>query len=75
MEETDDSGDGAKNPRRVERSERRGALDQGSLGLPHSREIKLCLGDSAGTLEQDGILGVAGDFAREFVQQFRQCRG
>jgi hypothetical protein len=33
------------------------------------------LGDSAGTLEQDGILGVAGDFAREFVQQFRQCRG
>jgi hypothetical protein len=41
----------------------------------HTREIKLCLGDSAGTLEQDGILGVAGDFAREFVQQFRQCRG
>jgi hypothetical protein len=45
IKETDDSGDGAKNPRRVECSERRGAFDQGNLGLPHSREIKLCLSE------------------------------
>jgi hypothetical protein len=75
IKETDDSDDGAKKPRWIERSERRGALDQGNLGLPHSREIKLCLGDSAGALEDDCILGVAGDFADEVVQLFRRCRG
>jgi hypothetical protein len=73
VKETDDSGDGAKN-RRVERSERRGAFDQGNLGLPHSREIKLCLGDSTGALKYDCVLVIAGDFADELVQLFRRCR-
>src|SRR6266542_4965027 len=68
IKETDDSGDGARNRPWIERSERRGAFDQGNLGLPHSREIKLCLGDSAGALEQDWIVSVAGDFANELVQ-------
>ena len=48
-------------------SERRRALDQRNLGAPHSREVKLGLGESAGALKQDWILGVAGDFADELV--------
>ena len=61
--------------RRIEPSERRCALDQGNLGLPHSREIKLCLGDSAGALKYDCVLGIAGDFADELVQLFGGRRG
>src|SRR5215475_13170070 len=45
IKEADNFGDGEG--RRIEPSERRCALDQGNLGLPHSREIKLCLRDSA----------------------------
>ena len=40
-----------------------------------TREFKLCLRDSAGALEHDFILGVAGDFVDELVQLFRKCRG
>jgi hypothetical protein len=48
--------------RRLELSERACALDQGNLGPPHPREVKLCLRDSAGALEHDCILSVSGDF-------------
>ena len=61
-------------PRGIELSECRRALDQGDLGPPHPRELKLCLRESAGALEQDCILGVANDFADELVQLFRSCR-
>ena len=61
--------------RRIELSERRRALDQGNLGPPHPREVKLSLRDSAGALEGDCILRVAGDFAGELVQLLRKCRG
>jgi hypothetical protein len=61
IKETDASGDGARNPRWIERSERRGAFDQGNLGLPHSREIKLGLRDRASALEHHSILRFAGD--------------
>jgi hypothetical protein len=61
--------------RRLELSERARALDQGYLGPPHPREVKLCLRDSAGALEHDCILAIAGDFADELVQLFRKCRG
>jgi hypothetical protein len=54
-------------PRRVELSKRRRALDQGNLGPPHPREVKLCFRDSAGALEHDCIFGVAGDVADEIV--------
>src|SRR5215471_808986 len=53
----------------------RRALNQGKLGPPHAREVKLGLRDSAGALEHDCILAVAGDFADERVQLFRKCRG
>ena len=59
--------------RRIELSERRRALDQGNLGPPHPRELKLCFRDGAGALERDCILGVAGDFADESVQFFCKC--
>ena len=62
-------GDGAKNLRRLELSERARALDQGNLGPPHPREVKLCLGDSAGGLEHDCILAVAVDSATESQAQ------
>jgi hypothetical protein len=75
IKETDDPVDGAKNPRWIELSERRGAFDQSNLGPPHPREVKLGLCDSAGALEHDCILGVAGDFANELVQLFRKRRG
>jgi len=61
--------------RRVELSERRRALNQGKLGPPHAREVKLGLRNGAGALEHDCILAVAGDFADEDVQLFRKCRG
>jgi hypothetical protein len=66
-------GDGE--PRRIELSERRRAFNQGNLGPPHPRELKLCLRDSAGALEPDCILCVAGDFAGEGVQLLRKGRG
>ena len=59
----------------IELSERRRAFDQGNLGPPHPRELKLRLGDGAGALEQDCILAVASDFADEVVQLFGNCRG
>ena len=58
----------------IELSERRRAFDQGNLGPPHPREVELCVRDSAGALEQDCILGIAGDFADELVQLFRKPR-
>ena len=58
----------------IELSERRRAFDQGNLDPPHPRELKLRLRDSAGALEQNGILGVAGDFTDEPVQLFCICR-
>jgi len=72
FKERDHLGEGGGEPRRIELSERRRALDQGNLGPPHPREVKLGLRDSAGALEQDGIFGVAGDLAGEFVQLFRK---
>ncbi len=66
-------GDGE--PRRIQLSERRRALNQGHLGPPHPRKLKLCLRDSAGALEHDCLLAVAGNFADEPVQVFRKCRG
>jgi hypothetical protein len=66
-------GDGE--PRRIELTERRRAFDQGNLDPPHPRELKLRLRDSAGALEQDCILSVAGDFANELIQLFCICRG
>jgi len=47
--------------RRIELSQRRRALNQGNLGPPHPREVKLSLRDNAGALEHDCILAVAGD--------------
>jgi hypothetical protein len=41
---------------------------------PHPREVKLGLRDSAGALEHDCILSIAGDFANELVQLFRRAR-
>jgi hypothetical protein len=39
----------ARHPlRRIELSDRRRALNQGNLGPPHPREVKLCLRESAG---------------------------
>ena len=61
--------------RRIKLSERRRALNQGNLGPPHSRELKIRLRDSAGALEHHCILAVAGDFADELVQLFGKCRG
>ena len=46
-----------------------------TLGPPHPREVKLSLCDSAGALEHDCILAVAGEFADEGVQLFGNCRG
>ena len=69
----DDPGGGEL--RRIELSECRCALDQGNLGPPRPRKLKLCLRESAGALEHDFIFGVAGDFAGEHVQLFRKCRG
>ena len=66
---------GRGEPRRIELSERRRALNQGNLGPPHPREVKFRLRDSAGALQRDGTFSVAGDFAREFVQLFRKRRG
>jgi hypothetical protein len=43
--------------RRIELSERRRALDQGNLGPPHPRELKLCLRDSAGSFSVAGEFG------------------
>ena len=60
--------------RRLKLSERVRALDQGNLGPPYLREVKLRLRGSASALEHDCILGVAGDFADEVVQLFRECR-
>ena len=65
-----DGGD----PRRIEFSKRRCALNQGNLGPSHSRKFKLCLRNGAGALEQDCIATVAGDFADKFIQLFRKCR-
>jgi hypothetical protein len=67
MNGSDDLGDSAKQLRRIELSERGRALDQGNLGAPHSREVKLCLSKSAGSLKQDWIVSVAGNFADELV--------
>jgi hypothetical protein len=64
-----------RNPRWIEGLERRGAFDQGNLGLPHPREIKLSLRDRAGALELHGILRFAGDLADELVQLFGKYRG
>ena len=61
--------------RRIKLSEGRRALNQGNLGPPHSRELKIRLRDSAGALEHHCILAVAGDFADELVQLFGKCRG
>jgi hypothetical protein len=66
-------GDGE--PRRIELSERRRALDQGNLSPPHPREVKFCSHDLESALEGDCIIGVAGNFAGELVQLFRKCRG
>src|SRR5262249_56195076 len=72
MKEPGHLGDGE--PRRIELSQRRRALDQGKLGSPHAGEVELCLRDSAGAVEPDCILGVARDFADELVQLFRKRR-
>ena len=48
IRETNGLGDGPKNPRRIELSERARALDHRSLGLAHPCEVKLYLGNSAG---------------------------
>jgi hypothetical protein len=65
IEESDGLGSTAEGLRRIELSESRRALDQSNLGLPHPREIQFGLRDSAGALEQNGILSVAGDFTDE----------
>jgi hypothetical protein len=62
-------------PRRIELSEGRCSFNQGDLGPPHPRELKLRLRDSAGAIEQDWMLSIAGDFADELVQLFCICRG
>jgi hypothetical protein len=67
-------GDGAKSLRRIELPKCRCALDQRNLGPPYPREVELCLRDSAGALQHDCILAIAGDFADELVQLFRKCR-
>ena len=61
--------------RRIKLSERRRTVNQGNLGPPHSRQLKIRLRDSASALEHDCILAVAGDFADELVQLFGECCG
>jgi hypothetical protein len=51
----------------IELSERRGALNQGNLGPPHPRELKLGVRDLESALEADCIISVAGNFAGEVV--------
>ena len=63
----DELGNGTEKLRRIEFSECRRTFDQGNLGPPHPREVKLGLGESAGALKQDWILGVAGDLADELL--------
>ena len=70
IKEPDHLGDGEL--RRIELSERRRALNQGNLGPPHPRELELCLRDLASALEGDCINGVAGDFAGERLELWRQ---
>jgi hypothetical protein len=60
-------GDGAKSLRRIELSERARSLDQGNLGTPHPRELKLCLRDLESALASNCIIGVAGNFAGELI--------
>jgi hypothetical protein len=60
---------------RIELSERRRALNQGDLGPPHPRQLKLCLRDLVSALKSDCIIGVAGNFAGELVYLFCNCRG
>ncbi|TMJ93983.1 MAG: hypothetical protein E6G77_23250 [Alphaproteobacteria bacterium] len=74
MNGSDDLGDRAEQLRRIELSKRRCALDQGNLGPPHPREIELGLRGLSRALEDNGIIGVAGDFADELVQLFSNCR-
>jgi hypothetical protein len=40
---------------------------RGVCTAAHPREVKLCLREGPGALEQNCILGVAGDFAEELV--------
>ena len=51
IKDPDDLGDGAESLRRIELSKRRRAFDQGDIGTPHPREVKLSLRESAGALE------------------------
>ena len=73
IKKPDHLGDGG--PRRIELSERRRPLNQGNLGPPHLRELKIRLRDSTGALEHDCIVAGAGDFADKRVQLFRKFHG
>ena len=48
------------------------ALDQSNFRPSHSREVELGLRDLASALEGDGVNGVAGDFAGERLELWRQ---
>jgi hypothetical protein len=48
------------------------ALDQSNFRPPHTREVELGLRDLASALEADCVNGVAGDFAGERLELWRQ---
>jgi hypothetical protein len=48
------------------------ALDQSNLRPPHPREVEFGLCDLASPLEGDCVNGVAGDFAGELLELWRQ---
>ncbi len=58
----------------IESSERMHVRDQGNFGSPHTREIEESFRSSAGAVEDDYVLGVAGDLTGELVQLFRKGR-
>jgi hypothetical protein len=49
------------------------AVDHGYSDPPYTREIKLGLRRGAGVLQNDSVLAVAGDLARQLVAPF--CHG
>src|SRR5262245_57809361 len=65
---------GTENWRRMGIFQRTRALDQGDLGPPYAREVKLCLRGGAGVLDLDCVLASAGDFTGETVQLLYKCR-
>jgi hypothetical protein len=74
LEEPADLAHGSESLRGIKVSERAHALDHGDLCPLHTCEVKFRVGDSAGALEDDFILGFTGDFAGELLQLFCQCR-